>query len=467
MKRDRTRDVRPPSHAAPCRRALHRAVIILSVMVRGAVGADVTSQDFADFAAAIETSDDTKAWSLGQPIYDTLKQKYRSDVGFGAFESRLNAAEFLVGQMQQQLKRAAGIQLFAVADEVFGGNRHRSGPSRLMVAPAKRFYETSVAVFSHPIRITELWNEERAFLTAYYDLKLRLLTAAAAKAGQALAVAEPEFDATHDYTLVLPLLHASERQPINIAVLPQWMKEPEQLRRLSESCLLHYELPFQAMVIARRCAQMEQRAFLEYDFYRSAAERCGGARARIAADCLQKAIGCVPAAQPELVVELKLATVQLWLDSGNYPLAAGEAREIFETYPRSANAGRAIWLHYYALSRNNNTGEILTTIDRSLADERCKSYEPKLMYIKWWALRRQRNQGARVAALEYELLQRHGDNPMIAPILLSRATDLLASQSYDDAYDILGQLAQKFPSTRAATQARRILERLKATRENR
>ena len=71
-----------------------------------------------------------------------------------------------------------------------------------------------------------------------------------------------------------------------------------------------------------------------------------------------------------------------------------------------------------------------------------------------------------MAALEYELLQRYEDDPMIAPILLSRATDLLASQSYDDAHNILSQLAQRFPGTRAAMQARRMLERLSATREN-
>lgn len=63
-------------------------------------------------------------------------------------------------------------------------------------------------------------------------------------------------------------------------------------------------------------------------------------------------------------------------------------------------------------------------------------------------------------------MKRHGDDPLVAPILLSRAIDLLASQSYDGAYEVLQQLTHKFPTTQVAVQAQRMLERLKATRES-
>jgi TolA-binding protein len=104
-------------------------------------------------------------------------------------------------------------------------------------------------------------------------------------------------------------------------------------------------------------------------------------------------------------------------------------------------------------------------VDEALADERCRQYEAKLMYTKWWALRRERDQGAEIAALEYELLNRYGDQPMVAPIMLSQATDTLARQDYNGAYAILSELVQKFPSTKAAEQAKKMLDKLKPSRK--
>ena len=105
---------------------------------------------------------------------------------------------------------------------------------------------------------------------------------------------------------------------------------------------------------------------------------------------------------------------------------------------------------------------ILQEIDAALENPKCELYKPKMMYIKWWALRRQRDQMGRVSALEHELLKLYGEDPMVAPIMLSQGTDLLAGQDYNGAYEILNRLCEKFPETKASEQARRILEKLKA-----
>jgi len=447
------------------RLALSAAMVALFSATGSVSNAQVKPGDYTEFAAAIEAADDARASSIGASIFAALRREYSGDSGLRALESRLKAAEFLAGQMQQQLSKAAGAQLSSVAGEIPSGRNKPSAPW-MMLAPAKRFYETSLRVFSSPVRIDGLDDEHRSFLATYYDLKVRSMVVAVARAGQALAIAEPRFTGTHDYVLVLPLLHTRDGQPLNVGVLPHWMRRPGQLTMLSDSCLLHFELPFQAMSIARESCEMQGKVFSESDFYRSAAGRCGGARAKVAVDCLRRAVVVVADEQPDLAIDLQFDVIQVWLSSGNYLLAAGVAREIFTKYPDHSSAARAIWLYYYALSRNGNTDEILANIDKALADDRCRPYEPRLQYIKWWALRRQRNQSARVAALEYDLLKRFGDDPMIAPILLSRATDLLASQSYTDASEVLQQLVQKFPSTQAAVQARRMLERLKTTKTN-
>jgi outer membrane protein assembly factor BamD (BamD/ComL family) len=366
--------------------------------------------------------------------------------------------------MQEQLRGATNKRMLGVANELFKPDNKGTKTFSLSVAPAKRFYETSVGLFSRPVRIDNLMDEEKSFLAQYYNLKLRALTSLIAKTGQALTIAEPSFKGTHDYVLVLPLLHVSDKKSVNIDILPRWMRRPDQLDIFVDSCLLHFGFPFHAMSLAKKSARFQNSSFSELEFFRSGAKKCGASHPHIAVDCLNRAINCTTDKEPDRVVDLQFKVVQLWLDTKNYALAAGEAHKIFETYPNHKESGKAIWLYYYALSRNNNTDEILVDIDKTLDDQRCEVYKAKLMYIKWWALRRNHDQNVRVTALEYELLKQYGNDPMVAPILLSRATDLLAGQNYTDAYESLTQLVEKFPSTTAATQAKRMLGKLKSVK---
>jgi hypothetical protein len=243
------------------------------------------------------------------------------------------------------------------------------------------------------------------------------------------------------------------------------MQRPEQLALLSDSCLLHFGFPSHAMTLARSAAQAQEKPFSELEYYRAAAKKCGASKAHVGVDSLRRAIDCVTGDDRSLIADLQFEIVQLWLDSKNYSLAAGEARQIFESHAAPEQACKAMWLYHYALSRTNRVDDILLHIDRALADSRCEAYKPKLMYVKWWALRRKRDAAARVAALEYELIHQYGDEPMIAPVMLSQATDLLAHQDYDGAYYSLRQLVEKFPSTKAAEQARKMLEKLKTGRK--
>ena|GEM_PF-2175506 len=422
------------------------------------------NEEVAAFLKACKARDDAEAKSIGDKIFVRLTQKHRRNAAFTALLSKMKAAEFLTRQMVQQLRQATNERMMAMGKDMFGNKNKPVKKSALSVAPAKRFYETSVALFSKPVTGVNLSDEERTFFVQYYDLKLRLFTSQIAKAGQALAIAEPAFKGTYNYVLVLPLLHAIGERPINMDVLPFWMKKPDQLDIFSDSALLHYGLPFQAMMVAKKASELRGSSFSELDFYRSASGKCGTRLPHTATDCIKRAITKAVEENPDLVVPLEFDMIQLWLDSGNYALAVGEAKKIYEDYPDHKDAGKAMWLYFYSLSRNNSTDVILRDIDKALKDERCKISEPKLLYIKWWALRRKRDASASVAALEYELLKRYGNDPMVAPIMLSHATDQLASQDYSGAYDSLSQLVDKFPATKAAQQAQRMLAKLKTIR---
>ena len=410
------------------------------------------------FEQVLKKNDDTKSLAVGDKVLHELQQRYRGNAGFSTYMSKLAAAEFLARQMVSHLKRATRQQIFVVADELFAQPDQKRKP--LAIPPAKQFCDTSITIFSNPIRIDGLADIEKRFLAHYYNLKLRTFTSMIAKAGQALAIAEPRFRDAHNYVLVLPLLHTTARQAINIEVLPPWMRKHEQLRVFSDACLLHYGLPFQAMMLAKNSSEMRNAKFSELDFYKSAARRCGPSQANTAVECLEKAIESLSDTQPNTVIALQFDIVQQWWDAGNFTLAAGQAKKIYETYPNCKDYGKAVNLYYYALSRNNNANAILTDIDTAIKDMRCADYQAKLMYIKWWALRRDRKQGARIAAVEHELLRLYNNNPMIAPIMLSRSTDLLAQQDYVGAQQLLDQLMEKFPTSRAAKQARKMLDKL-------
>jgi len=445
-------------------RCINLLVVVMSLPA--AAGADQgdeqdTAVGFISFYNAVESRDDAAAKSVGESVLKRLEEKYRADRGFRAFMSKLRAAEFLAEQMVSQLDRTKAEKLRRLAAELFDNKRDAEERGFSAAAPAKRFLESSQKLFSKPVTITAIDEDEKTFLARYYDFRLRLLTTSVAEAGQSLVIAEPGFKQTHDYVLVLPLLHVSDTRPVEIDVLPTWMRSAEHLDAFSDSCLLHFLSPFHAMGLAQQAARIRGEPFSETDFYRSGAKKCLSRYPKVAADCLREAMKYVPADDNDALVDLHFEIVRIWLGSKSYSLAASEARKIFELFPRHRKTGEAVWLHFYALSRGDRVDEILSDIDAALAEERCLSYRPKLMYIKWWALRRRRDHSALITALEYELLSKYGSDPMVAPILLSQATDQLARQQHNAAYESLRQLVRKFPSTKAAAQATKILDKLK------
>ncbi|MHC4479017.1 MAG: tetratricopeptide repeat protein [Planctomycetota bacterium] len=424
---------------------------------------DGEAVDFVAFRKAVEASDDPKAMSIGDSILKRLEQKYRNDAGFVDYKSKLNTAKFLASQMEAWLRKATQKQTLSLVPGLLDKTKKDKSESKLSTAPAKNFYQTSAESFSKPIRVAGLEDKEKTFLAQYYDLNLRLLTSAIAKAGQALAIADPNFKGTHDFVLVLPLLHALDEKPLNIDVLPRWMRHPRELSMFSDSCLLTFGSPFHAMMVAKKSAQREKEPFSEVGFYRSAARKCGESRSHIAAECLLKAMDAVPVEDSNTAVALQFEIVQMWLNSRSYALAARQARKIFETYPDHEQSGKAMWLYYYALSQGNNADEILAHINEALNERRCATYKAKLMFIKWCALSRKREDTAR-AALECELLSQYDNDSIVAPVLLSRVVDMLARNDNEGAHAALTQLIEKFPSSRAGVQGKRLLERLKTNK---
>jgi len=411
------------------------------------------------FDKTLQTSDSFNALCIGDSIFQQLGQKYNNNDGFNMLKAKLLAAESLVGQMKSQLAEAKNRLILSLAGEFLGGKTSGKKDKVLSIASAKSFYEKSAEWFLNPIGIDDLTDDEKTFLTQYYDLKLQVLTNEVAQAGQPLIIIKPYFKGTHNYVLVLPFLHIRQKGTFNTDVLPQWMCKLEHLSIFSDACLFHFGLPVQAMVCKKESAKIQQKPFSELEFYRFAANRCKKSHPYVSVHCLQEAFDGIRDSNPDTAVSLAFDIVQSWLDMERFTLTANQAKEIFEAYPNNTQAAKAVWLYYYALLKSKNTYQILAQIDNAIQDDRYKQYKAQLMYIKWGALRQEGNSTA-AAVLEYDLLKNHRDNPIIAPILLSCATELLGKGDFNAAYDSLRDLLEQFPHTSAAEQAKSVLQRL-------
>lgn len=399
-------------------------------------------------------------FEFGNRNFTYLSKKYSLSPGFINLKSRLQSASFLASKMQSQLGKSMNKRLLEVIDD-----QKQKKTNSLVVAPAKSFYDSSINLFSKPINIDDLGENEKTFLRRYYNLILRKHIENISFAGLGYAFAEPSFKGTYNYVLVLPLLHTPNSKAINLEVLPLSMKTPQLLNQLADSALLHFGRIIAAMSLARNAAAISNRAFNEIDYYIESAHNCPPDKANIAVDCLNLAIKAASASEPDRVVELNIQIIDTWQKSKNHALAAGHARDTYEKFPDHPKTAYIIWLYYYSLSLARQSDVILADIDNHIDNPICSQYRAKLMYTKWWAMRLARNDSPGLQALEYQLLKDYSDSSIITPVMLSRATDMIAQQNYNQAYVLLNELMENFPDTKSADQAKKILERLKAKRE--
>jgi len=204
-----------------------------------------------------------QAIELGNRIFSDLSKKYSLSPGFINLKSRLQSASFLADKMQSQLRKSRNKYLLKVTED-----QKQKKTNSLVVAPAKSFYDSSTDLFSRLISIDNLPENEKTFLTRYYNLILGKHIENISLAGLGYAVAEPSFTGTYDYVLVLPLLHTPNGKAVNLDVLPLSMKTSELLNQLGDSALLHFFRVTAAMSLARGAAAISNRAFNEIDYYR-------------------------------------------------------------------------------------------------------------------------------------------------------------------------------------------------------
>ena len=140
---------------------------VLCVLLSGLFLSNIAAADdspdpnFTDFLHALERGSDQQAAQMGRGLFECLDRKYRADAGFSALKSKMAAADFLASQMITQLKTAAGRQMFVEAANVFGNVDHTGDKRPFNIVPAKSIYDSSLEVFSKPISIGRLGDDEK------------------------------------------------------------------------------------------------------------------------------------------------------------------------------------------------------------------------------------------------------------------------------------------------------------------
>jgi tetratricopeptide (TPR) repeat protein len=416
----------------------------------------------ANLEQMLEEPDSSRALTSGYALFQKLEKKYPANAELRLLKSRIAAAEYIATQIQSELQQRKGRVLKKMAGQLFGEETDKPNEKLTPLTSAKDFYNASAAIFETPVPKDIFDSCEKTFLSQYYSLKIASLVDSTIEAAKALSITDRGFDGLYDYALVLPLLHASNDEDINIGLLPKSMRTVDGQGKLSESCLLHYGLPARSMEFAKQAANIAGTSFSEVEFYESATKIARDTKPDVAADCLSRAVELLPPDDADRIVALRLEAAQMWLDSDKYMLAAAEARKAFEAYPQNPSAGRAIWLHYFALSKADDLNSLLSTIDSAICDPRCVEYVVKLKYMKWYSLRCRRPTSPALTAIEKDLLENHADDPIVAPVMLFKAQDLMARQNYDQSRQLFAQIIEKFPTTRAAVEAKEKLSKLEA-----
>lgn len=427
-------------------------LLLVSILALNNICLGDFDSDFIEFQQAVNNGKVAESMSKGESIFKELETEYYNNPGFNSLKSKLTASIFLAKKMNSNLSEA---RKKAMANQMGSGKK-----SQLTVPPARTYYESAKKLFSKGITAEGIVRDHKFFLGMYYNFRLRVLTTALAKSGQGLSIADPSFKGTYEYVLVLPLLHCLNGSPLDFDTLPALMKKKNNAQALSEACLKHFGLPYQAMNISKSIAEENNSGFNEYNYYISAAKTCEKQMPGVAVDCLSRAIHTLGDKKNIKFIDMSFEIIRIWLDSGKYSLAAGYAKDLSGDIRGNKRYPEAVWNYYYALSRTNNVEAILSSIDSALNDETCSKYHAKLAYIKWWSLRRSRADAEQIMALEKKLMEMYPDNPMLAPIYLSRATDLLARQNYKEAMILLDKIVKKYPGSKAAVQAKKILVKL-------
>jgi len=418
---------------------------------------------YLEFEQLIQSKQNSKAIEVGNGLFERLVSKYPENAGLQDLQRRLKVAQDIVEFISKGLKSRQKKTI----EDIIGLDMRLEMPSvgtneeeqSYLLAPAEQLYWTHVESFSHRLNIRGVSAKESIFLRGYYSLRMQNWIEDVAANVVRVIVTDPGSSDLSYYSFVLPLLYICDQES-------DWKKleflfalvGPGNLDTIADFCLLRVDRPNMAFAIAKYKAISRDESFSSVDWALAAGAKCvENHRVDQAEKILNAAIDAL--SDKNEIVEMRLKIAEYYGRCGDNATAAKRCKQIVGDFPDSLLYGKVMSCYFAYLARQSKAEEILAEIDSVMDSPLCQRYLSQLIYLKWWALRKT-NQQILAKKIGEQLIEDHGGNPHIAPVLLAHATDAISNQQYEKCRQLLVRLTKNFPKTNSAKQAQKILVRL-------
>jgi len=406
---------------------------------------------------------DHRALPAARAILSEWLQADPDNPSLKAFHSRLHVIRSLCERMNDSLQEKGQDALRELVGDVVQ-ERHAPDSSPVgktaQIAPAEQLYAEYLPAFSRPLDKQGLAEAEIAFLQTYYDAEVRAMIGDLMALGAKFSALDAESHALESYLVLLPLLHSRHDFDVSLLrALPGWAMTPERLQILRDFCLMKLGRLDAAAAIETHFIGRDTSEQALCEYYIAAADRCAAAKLPgLAVQCLKRGIDLL-GREDSRRSELLFKTCSVWADHDNFAAAAGEAATIAHELRDPQQVGKARCLRLVYLARQGDHKAVILEVDDALDDERCQPYAQDLLYIRWYALRKDgRQEQAHQAKEQY--LARYGESEYAGDMFYADAIDCISDGRNEEALTILRALSQKYPHSGIARKAGDLMKSL-------
>ena len=440
------------------RRHLIQAMVSLTLIVQWIC--PCSAERYGEFMRLAEDGKGAEALELGDRLFKGLVAEKPDNAALATLAKRLEVAR----QVRALVAKAVGPNQSKLLESIAGMDDLGLVPPApkdqdlpdMLPPSAQQWYWSHLRLFAGEWVPNGLPAQQATFLGRYYDLKVQ---DSIMNVARQVIVADPNSVESVCYAVVLPLLYLHGRDGTwdqVESVLAVF--SPRQLDLLSKFSLLRAERPQASAQIARFEAKTAGQAFAIQGWAIAAADMCvAHHRPGLAEHSLCVAIDEVT--NHNAIAELRFKIADGYARCGDYSMAAQLCDRILADLPGTSLYGRIMVTLLGYLARDGGAEQVIARAESALQEPRCRPYLAQILYLRWWGLRKV-NRLTEATEIAQQLMEQHGSNPCVAPVLLERATDALAHQEYDRCRELLTRLTEDFPGADSARLARDILSRL-------
>jgi len=400
-------------------------------------------------------------------LWRTLSQKYGETRLFRQIHSRLRTVTRVRRALEagvEGISRSVRMEIGPPPIAGLEGAARKEAGDLLPVPSAAFLFLTYADFFKDEFASDDASGPDRQALVDLYNLEFERQEAAVRRAVEPALIISREDPGVLAWPLVLPLLRAGRAGPVDWGNLLDGMRlSPPESFALAEYCLADMGHASAFMQISKWRAQ---RKGVSFDPLRHCVTTALQMAAKGRAEAGWRLLGDVAArlkhgSEPQGT--LRLHMVDIALKAGRQDLAEKECAALQTDFAGTKVAREALFRHVKCLAMKGDFQSVLERVEPLLNAAAHREYRTDLLYLKWSALVRTRQNG-RAYQVAHELLLEQPDAERASTVLMWIGTQALELGNYDAAHQAFSRVVAKDPSGKRAATARAILARIKNLR---